>query len=187
MQPTNCATILYRPFPRPLWEKPSKKPYVFLLKSRTEKASALKCQAWETLTVWINFRSNTLRFYLFIYLFLNQAAIQVSGDSLTLAYTSKSFQWHLQLHSCFTGMLQALHTAAGGKAALTPGAPYPWHFFSTIFTTASVSAGGSWLIITLTYTAITPFNSHFKHPLHHPIVNATTPHLCLLLVQKLIS
>lgn len=40
-----------------------------------------------------------------------------------LAYTSKSFQRCLQMHSCCTGMLQALHTAASGEVALTPGAP----------------------------------------------------------------
>lgn len=57
-----------------------------------------------------------------------------------LAYTSKSFQWHLQLHSCFTGMLQALHTAASGEVALTPGAPSLPHFFSATLATASVSA-----------------------------------------------
>lgn len=72
--------------------------------------------------------------------FLNQAAIQVSGEALMLAYTSKSFQWHLQLHSCFTGTLQALHTAASGKVAPTPGVPSPPHFFDTTLTTASVGA-----------------------------------------------
>lgn len=36
-RPTNCATILYRPFPWPLCEKPSKKPYVFLHWNRTLK------------------------------------------------------------------------------------------------------------------------------------------------------
>lgn len=55
-----------------------------------------------------------LRFFFF---FPNQAAIQVSGEALTLAYTSKSFQRHLQLHSCFTGTLQALRTAASSNAS----------------------------------------------------------------------
>lgn len=45
-------------------------------------------------------------FSLLFFPFPNQAAIQVSGEALTLAYTSKSFQRHLQLHSCFTGTLQ---------------------------------------------------------------------------------
>lgn len=75
-----------------------------------------------------------------IFFFLNQAAIQVSGEALTLAYTSKSFRWHLQLHSCFTGTLQALHTAASGKVNLIPGAPSPQHFFNTTLTSASVGA-----------------------------------------------
>lgn len=35
-QPTNCATILFGPFPWPLWGKPSKKPDVFLHEDRTE-------------------------------------------------------------------------------------------------------------------------------------------------------
>lgn len=61
----------------------------------------------------------------------NQAAIQVSGEALTLAYTSKSFQRHLQLHSCFTGTLQALRTAASSKENLIPGAPSPQHTSST--------------------------------------------------------
>lgn len=60
-----------------------------------------------------------------IFFLPNQAAIQVSGEALVPAYTSKSFQWYLQLHSGFTGTLQALDTAAPGKGALTPGVPLP--------------------------------------------------------------
>lgn len=56
-------------------------------------------------------------FFLSFFSFPNQAAIQVSGEALTLAYTSKSFQRHLQLHSCFTGTLQALRTAASSNAS----------------------------------------------------------------------
>lgn len=56
-------------------------------------------------------------FFLFFFSFQNQAAIQVSGEALMLAYTSKSFQRHLQLHSCFTGTLQALRTAASSNAS----------------------------------------------------------------------
>lgn len=68
---------------------------------------------------------------IFFFFFSNQAAIQVSGEALALAYTSKSFQWHLQLHSCFTGTLLALHTAASGKVAPAPGAPSPRRTIST--------------------------------------------------------
>lgn len=71
----------------------------------------------------------------------NQAAIQVSGEALTLAYTSKSFQWHLQLHSCFTGTLQALRTAASSKENLIPGVPSPQHIFNATTTRAGVNAG----------------------------------------------
>lgn len=71
----------------------------------------------------------------------NQAAIQVSGEALTLAYTSKSFQRHLQLHSCFTGTLQALRTAASSKENLIPGVPSPQHIFNATITRAGVNAG----------------------------------------------
>lgn len=56
-------------------------------------------------------------FFFFFFSLPNQATIQVSGEALTLAYTSKSFQRHLQLHSCFTGTLQALRTAASSNAS----------------------------------------------------------------------
>lgn len=85
--------------------------------------------------------SVVLRVFFFFFFPQNQAAIQVSGEALTLAYTSKSFQWHLQLHSCFTGTLQALRTAASSKENLIPGAPSPQHIFSATITRASVNAG----------------------------------------------
>lgn len=75
--------------------------------------------------------------------FINQAAIKVSGEALTLAYTGKSFQWHLQLHSGFTGRLQALHTAASGRVALTPGVPSPRHFFYITLTASSACASST--------------------------------------------
>lgn len=60
-QPTNCATILYRPFPWPLCEKPSKKPCVTSLEQDSE-SSALYFWPWETVTVCINFRQSKLRY-----------------------------------------------------------------------------------------------------------------------------
>lgn len=85
--------------------------------------------------------SVVLSFFFFLLPPPNQAAIQVSGEALTLAYTSKSFQWHLQLHSCFAGTLQALRTAASSKENLIPGVPPPQHIFDGTITRAGVNAG----------------------------------------------